>query len=410
MVAGDVRTKLQIGIMCHDSFGGSVRVATELAYGLVEAGHAVHLFARAAPFGQWDTRNGVILHALPPNGVAASHPAKLHLDWSDQEFDDFLAMVIQAAPSLDVLHFHYALPFAFIAEAVKQHLGHRCPVLIGTLHGTDVSLHSGRRMRGITLPQALCGLDAITTVSESHAALSKEMFGLPEPPQIIGNFVDLEKFSRKKGEPTGRLNHTPRLVHISNFRPVKQPEVMAEIYVEIHRRIGAELWLIGNGPEMARVQRYFRDHNINGQVHYWDLQHDVSELLVQTDLLIVTSKSESFCLAALEAMACGVPVLAPRVGGLPEVVLDGDTGLLFDLHRREQAVDLAVALLTAPERYDRMSEAAERHAGGFDHRQGVGKYEALYCNLIESGQVNGSESSRNLGSVAKPSHAVEKQT
>ncbi len=379
------RMKLRVGIMCHASFGGSVRIATELAYGLAENGHTVHLFARSAPFGHWDSANGIVLHTLHSNHTDTLDPATLHLEWKDQEFSAFLAAVVQAAPSLDVLHYHYAFPFAFIAEAVKRCLGDRCPVLVGTLHGTDVSHHSQRILGGRTLAQALEALDALTTVSHSHAALSRKMFGLAAAPLIISNFINLDKFSHTENGRRARRSHRkPRLVHISNFRAVKQPEVMAAIFLEINKRTGAELWLIGNGPEMDRVQSFFGTHNLNGAVRYWDLQREVSELLVQTDLLLITSAAESFCLAALEAMACGVPVLASRVGGLPEVVIDGVTGLLFDPDQPEDAVDLALGLLTDPDRLLRMRGAAVQHASQFDRRAGVREYEALYRRLIEN--------------------------
>jgi glycosyltransferase involved in cell wall biosynthesis len=165
---------------------------------------------------------------------------------------------------------------------------------------------------------------------------------------------------------------------------VKQPEVLAKIFLKIREEMNSELWLIGDGPEMERVKNIFRQNDVDGDVKYWNIQHEVAGLLAQTDLVLITSRTESFCLAALEAMACGVPVVASRVGGLPEVVLDGETGLLFDFDQPDQAVQSVLSLMSDPERYRQMSESAFRHAWNYDRRKGVLDYEELYLRHIHS--------------------------
>jgi glycosyltransferase involved in cell wall biosynthesis len=157
--------------------------------------------------------------------------------------------------------------------------------------------------------------------------------------------------------------------------------------------MSAELWLIGDGAEMGRVRAIFKRHDANDHVTYWGLQHDIPSLLAQTDLLLLTSQTESFCLAALEAMACGVPVLAPRVGGLPEVVIDGETGILFEVDDHAYAADAAVQLLSDPVRLQAMREAAAQHARGFSHREGVDNYETLYSQLLDA-HTNGRRPAR----------------
>ena len=376
---------LRIGILCHSSLGGSARVATELAIGLAKRGNIVHLFTRTLPFGHWDVSNGVHLHIItsgPENSLAS---AELQIDWQEKEFEAYLSEVMKISASLDVLHFHYAVPFAYVAAEVKRRLGEACPLLVGTLHGTDVSIHGRDPVRGPQLVRALQNIDVLTTVSNSHAELSTRIFGLATSPEVILNFVDLEKFHpREAGAFSSNGQRRPRIAHVSNFRAVKQPEVMAEVFLKIREKIDAELWLIGDGPEMDRVKNIFRQNDMDGNVCYWNMQNEVAGLLAQTDLLLLTSRMESFCLAALEAMACGVPVVASRVGGLPEVVLDGKTGLLFDLDQPDQAVRSALSLLSDPERFRQMSESAVRHARNYDRRNAVLSYEELYLRRVSS--------------------------
>jgi len=375
---------LRIGILCHSSFGGSARIATELAIGLAKRGHIVHLFARTLPFGYWDASSGVNLHIITDTEKNL-HPAELHIDWQDQEFDAYLSEIMKIAVSLDVLHFQYAVPFAYVADEVKRRLGKASPLIVGTLHGTDVSIHGRDPNRGPRLLQALQSADALTTVSISHSNLSTEIFRLATPPQVIPNFVDLKKFHpRDTGAFSLSVQRRPRIAYVSNFRAVKQPDVMAKIFSKIHEKMDSELWLIGDGPEMGEVKNFFQQNNIDSDVSYWDIQYEVAGLLAQTDILLVTSRMESFCLAALEAMACGIPVVAPRVGGLPEVVLDGKTGLLFDLDQLDQAAQLVLDLLSDPERYKQMSESAFQHAMNFDRQKGVLDYEELYMRHISS--------------------------
>jgi len=374
---------LRIGIMCHSSFGGSARIATELAIGLAKRGHIVHLFTRTLPFGYWDISSGVNLHIITSQTKDSLHPAELHIDWQDDEFEAYLLEVMKVAASLDVLHFQYAVPFASVAAEVKHRLGEASPLLVGTLHGTDVSIHGHDLIRGPQLIQALQSADVLTTVSISHANLSTEIFRLATPPQVIPNFVDLEKFHpREAGAFHLNTQRKPRIAHVSNFRAVKQPEVMAKVFLKIREKIDSELWLIGDGPEMEGARNIFQKNNMGSDVRYWDIQHDVAELLAQTDILLVTSRMESFCLAALEAMACGIPVVASRVGGIPEVVLDGKTGLLFELDELDQAAQLVQDLLSDPERYKKMSESALQHARNFDRHKGVLDYEELYLRYL----------------------------
>ena len=256
-----------------------------------------------------------------------------------------------------MLHFHYAVPFAWVVQDVVRRLGDDRPAVVGTLHGTDVSV-SGRRLDlRRRLEPALAELDALTTVSEHHAALAARVFRLPARPEVIPNFVDLDRFHTVARSAERRR---PRIVHISNFRPVKQPESMARIAERVLARARSELWLVGAGEMMPAVESILASPIARGRVRLVGVRLDVENLLPHTDLLLVSSRMESFCLVALEAMASGVPVVAPRVGGLPELVEHGVNGLLFEPGDEDGAARADPRL---PRRPGAAAGAARRCAG-----------------------------------------------
>ena len=380
--------RMRIGMMCHASFGGSGRIGIELALALARQGHRVHLFTRTIPLGgAWEPTPNVELHTLGANQADELHPSTLHTDWSEPDALDFIAMIarVVAGEGLDILHYHYAVPFAFVAQRLQIHLGDAMPRLIGTLHGTDVTAFGKDPEIGPRLTRALQASDDITTVSHSHAALAATVLDLPHPPRVIPNFVDLSRFYPAASEPSpAQALLRPRLAHVSNFRPIKDPQSMARIFLDIRTRMEAELWLIGDGEELPAVRALFEESPFASDVRYLGLQPDVAAYLRHTDLLLMTSLYESFCLVALEAMACGVPVLATEVGGLPEVVAHDETGLLFPLGDHAVAADMAVQLLSDPRRHGRMRQAAVRQARQFDVDDIVAAYEACYQYQVQA--------------------------
>ena len=388
---------MRVGIMCHSSFGGSVRIATELAKELARRGHRVHLFSPTTPLGSWDSSSRVILHRTVQEHKDEPNPTTLYTDWSTAEFQAFLSCLLEviAKEGLDLLHFHYAIPFASLAIEVKRRLGDAAPLIIGTLHGSDVSVFGRDPVKGPLLAKTLRNADMLTTVSFNHARLATQLFGLPAYPEIIPDFVDLSRFKPRENPQTdnwemdnqrkwgkGRVEKV-RIAHISNFRPVKDVQSMARIFLGIREKLRAELWLIGDGQEMEIVRSIFKQRGAVKDVRYWGLYRNVAPLLSQTDLMVISSRAESFCLAALEAMACGLPVLATRTGGLPEVVVDGKTGFLFPVGDHSSAVELAVDLLSDLIQYSAMRKAAFGHAQNFGQKQIVSLYEDLYKTLLD---------------------------
>jgi N-acetyl-alpha-D-glucosaminyl L-malate synthase BshA len=379
---------VRVGIMCHSSLGGSGRIGAELALELSRRGHRVHLFSRGAPFVGLGPPHRVAWHGVLRQPEEAAPASRLRVDWPAWETQTLLRRLVRVIDTegLDLLHFHYALPFAGIAGEIKR--SRRCPPLVvGTLHGTDVSLYGRHPGTGPQLARELLHLDGLTTVSVSHAWLAGEVFGLAELPRVIPNFVDLGRFRPPappgRRRPVGRKGRRrARLVHISNFRPVKNPFNLARIFAGLRERLEAELWLVGDGPEVEGLKSFFKGQGLERDVRFWGALRQVAPILAQADLLLMPSQAESFCLAALEAMACGVPVLASRVGGLPEVVLDGQTGLLFPAAEPEAAVELAVELLANPARHRAMREAAVRRARQFGQSRIVRAYESYYEGLL----------------------------
>lgn len=372
--------------MCHSSLGGSARIGTELACELARRGHAVHLFTRTMPFGRLRRSQHLRVHRTRSSSAALA-PGVLYREWGADEYETQVSQIAQVASGdgLDVLHYHYGEPFAHIAAIVRERLGASRPVVVGTLHGSDVAgWDDGVAARAFR--RALASADALTTVSHAYARLAASVLALTVPPLVIHNFVDLARFRPAPPvHPQERTNRwKPKLIHVSNFRPVKDSPSAARIFLELRERVRAALWLVGDGPESLETRALLRESPFRRDVRFWGVRGDTATLLRQSRLMLVTSRAESFCLAALEAMACAVPVLAPRVGGLSEVVRDGETGHLFPPGRLDVAVDMAAALLSDGLRYGAMSQAAAAWARTFDQGRIVDRYEHLYYTLCAS--------------------------
>ncbi|MFC1744871.1 N-acetyl-alpha-D-glucosaminyl L-malate synthase BshA [Candidatus Riflebacteria bacterium] len=388
-----INRPMRLGIICHSSMGGSSRIAGELACELGNRGHKIHMFSRTLPFSCSDGMEGISFHINRSDIGASLCPATLYTDWNEREIQTFLLLVrdVLERDGLDLLHFHYAVPFAQLAERIKNKMGKNSPRLVGTLHGTDVSIFGRDPSFGARLGETLKKMDALTTVSFAHARLAAELFEFSQMPEVIPNFVNLDEFfphdlpdKNLVNEKNNNVKNPGKaiLVHMSNFRPVKEPLMMAKIFHEIQKEIPSELWLVGDGPEMAKVREYFLNHGLQKNVRYWGPCKEIGPILAQADLMLLTSLSESFCLAALEAMACGLPVLATRVGGLPEVVIHGKTGFLFPPGETQIAAEMGKELLSDPLKLKFMGKTAAQQAKRFDKKTVVTIYESMYQRVL----------------------------
>ena len=372
---------MKVGLLCHSGIGGSVRIATGLASALSRRGHQVHVVARTPPAFDSLGESGVSLHTLLRTPDSDS-PGGLVVGWSSDEQAAFRSLVSEVvrAERLDVLHAHYAVPFAHVAAWLVRRLGRRAPVTLATLHGTDVSIHGREPRRRRMLYEDLGTLGVITSVSRHHARLARQVLGLGELPVVIPNFVDVTRFRPARSRRRGK----PRIVHVSNFRGVKDAPSLARVFLAVRERIDAELWLIGDGPGLPLIEAMFAEAGESAAVRSFGVTTDVAPILREADLLLMTSYSESFCLAAAEAMACGVPVVATRAGGISEVVGDRTTGHLFAVGDHASAVDAVVELLASPRLRRRLGGAARQRAADFAPERVVPIYEGLYQDLLKT--------------------------
>ena len=369
---------MRIGLLCHRGVGGSAMVAVGLARQLAARGHEVHVVARAAPPGLTPPPPGVTLHCLreEDDGVTTG----LDVDWTPaqlRQLADRLTTVVRDH-DLQVVHFHYAVPFAWVVLDAIRRLGAARPAVVGTLHGTDVSVFGRRHGVRRRLAPALACLDAVTTVSQHHAALAARVFGLSQLPDVIPNYVDLDRFTPRELPAAGTR---PRIVHISNFRPVKEPESMARIADRVLATSPAELWLVGDGEMMPEVETILDARIAQGLVRRFGVRLDVESILPLTDLLLVSSRMESFCLVALEGMASGVPVAAPRIGGLPELVEHGVSGLLYERGDEEGATRLILDYLGSRELQATLRAGALARARTLSTDVVIPRYEQMYREL-----------------------------
>jgi N-acetyl-alpha-D-glucosaminyl L-malate synthase BshA len=371
---------LRIGVACFSTFGGSGVVASEVALSLAARGHHVHVFSDGRPGRLGEDSERLRFHPVAPR----SYP-----QLKDSPYALALASAIACVSQrqrLDVVHAHYAIPHAISAYLARQALMPDAPALVTTLHGTDITLVGGDPS---FLPLTRFSITASNAVTTPSAWLREETYGKLDVPrtvaiEVIPNFVDTDRFAPAPRERPAGAPFT--LVHVSNFRPLKRVEDVIRIFREARRRlpgIPLRLRLAGDGPDRARVEALVGELNLGAEVEFLGEQVDLPAVLRDSDVFLLPSETESFGLAALEAMACGVPVVASRVAGIPEVVTDGETGLLAPVG--DVAAMAAGVARLARDRATRtqFSRAARaRVEAHFQPEPAVSRYEALYRRLL----------------------------
>jgi L-malate glycosyltransferase len=375
-----VNDALRIGIVCFPTFGGSGVVGAELARGLAERGHRVHVIASAPPSRTLSESDRLRIHAVhvPDYPVFAHAPYELAVT----------AAIVQvaAAERLDLLHVHYAIPHAASAHMARQILGPVAPRCVVTLHGTDVtSVGTEPAYRAVTR-FAVAAADRVTVPSEFLRGAAGRLLGVDGATsiEVIPNFVDTAHFAPPARRDPARLaGEGPILFHVSNFRTVKRVADLVEVLALVRRRVPARLVLVGDGPERARVEDLARARGVADSLCFLGERADFADALAHADAFVLPSESESFGVAALEALSAGVPVLGYRVGGLPEVVVEGTGRLVepFDVAALARAV---LDVVTDGEHRAALSRAARAHAlARFSRDAALDRFETCYRRVLE---------------------------
>jgi N-acetyl-alpha-D-glucosaminyl L-malate synthase BshA len=366
---------LRIGISCYPTYGGSGIVASELGKELSDRGHEIHFICYAMPARLRNISSGIVFHQVdmvayplfsyPPYCLAlASRMAE-----------------IAKYEKLEMLHVHYAIPHSISAYLAKQ-LCTECELkVVTTLHGTDITLIGSDSS---FLPITRFGIDksdAVTAVSEYLKEKTEEVIGTANPIDVIYNFINCSTFFRNPApdfeKPDGKV-----AIHISNFRPVKRVHDVINVFARIRKELKSTLLLVGDGPERLKAETMSRDLGISDAVRFLGSRDSIMDLLSVSDLMLFPSERESFGLAALEAMACEVPVIGTNSGGLPEVVVNGETGLLFDIGDVDRMAEASVGILKDEDRRRDMGEKGRKRVQQFFEAGNiVSEYEKVYKRI-----------------------------
>jgi len=378
---------MNIGIVCYASVGGSGVVATELAHALALRGHEVHLISSELPF-RW--RSGI-----PGLSFERVDTPTYPLFRQPQYLLALTNTIVRLARRrpLDIVHAHYAVPHATAAYLADQILaseaGARAPRTVTTLHGTDITLIGSDPSYAHVVAFSIERSHGVTTVSQSLKRDTVRSLGILQDVRVIPNFLDCSNY-RRLPRPALREHVCPSsagdalVVHVSNFRSVKRVSMVLEIFRRMREHVGARLVLIGDGPDRGDLEQQVTEQGLSEVVEFVGEQPDVVAWLSSADVFLLPSSQESFGMAALEAMACEVPVVATRVGGLPEVIEDGVTGYLCELDDVDGMVDRAVALVREPALRERIGRAAAAHVRAqFCQETVVPKYESFYREVLE---------------------------
>jgi L-malate glycosyltransferase len=373
---------VKIGITCYPTYGGSGIVATELGMELADRGHQIHFISYALPMRLNAARADIQFHEVE----ITNYPLFDHPPYA-------LALATKMAEvaeihNLDLLHCHYAIPHSASAFLAKSMLLPRKLPVVTTLHGTDITLVGSDRSYLPITRFSINQSDGVTAVSNYLKEATIKIIGAKNNIEVIHNFVNCDKYKpsdnqdlKKYFAPEGERI----LIHVSNFRAVKRPADVVNIFSRVQERLPAVLLMVGDGPERSSAEYLVREEGLARKVHFLGKQENIEEFIGISDLLLLPSETESFGLVALEAMACEVPVVASRVGGLPEVVADGVEGFLVEPHDIAQMAECSLAILSnASVRKEMGKRAREKAHAQFCSTKIIALYENYYRKVLAS--------------------------
>lgn len=377
---------MNIGIICYPTYGGSGVIATELGQGLAEKGHQIHFITYSQPRR---------LNLFNPNLFYHEVSLKNYPLFEYAPYELALASKIVEVvkyEKLDLLHVHYAVPHAsaaFMAKQILKSQGITIP-FITTLHGTDITLVGKDPSYAPAVTFAINESDSVTAVSNDLKKSTEEHFDITNEIKVIPNFIDLSRFNRQKKEHFKLAicpNNERLLVHTSNFRKVKRVQDVIDIFCRVKKVVPAKLLLVGDGPERAMMENLSRETCGCEDVRFLGKMEQVEEVLSVADLFVMPSEKESFGLAALEAMACEVPVVSTNVGGIPELNIHGETGYLCDVGDTESMAKFAISILDERNLAKFKSNALSR-AKEFQLDAILPRYEALYEEIVKKSKAS----------------------
>ncbi|NNM22165.1 MAG: N-acetyl-alpha-D-glucosaminyl L-malate synthase BshA [Flavobacteriaceae bacterium] len=368
---------MRIGIVCYPTWGGSGVVATELGIELAERGHEVHFITYKQPVRLELLSRNIHFHevSIPQYPLFQYQPYELALS---SKLVDMVKLY-----KIEILHVHYAIPHAYAGYMAKKMLeteGIFLP-MVTTLHGTDITLVGNHPFYKPAVTFSINKSDVVTAVSQSLKDDTLRLFDITNEIDVVPNFIDLEKFNHTFTDCQREMMAEPEekiITHISNMRPVKRiPDIM-EVFDRIHSKIPAKLILVGDGPEKVSAEKMAREKGLEEKVIFLGNSSEIDKILCFSDLFLLTSEKESFGLAALEAMASGVPVISSNTGGLPEVNKHGVSGFLSAIGDVEDMASNALKILTDPDTLQKFKKQAREVASKFSTQNIVPLYEATY--------------------------------
>lgn len=372
--------QIKIGIVCYPTFGGSGVVATELGKALAKEGHQVHFITYSQPSRLDFLNENLFYHEVNLRSYPLFEYAPYELALASK-----MVSVVKNE-KLDLMHVHYAIPHASAAYMAKQILkseGIQIPV-VTTLHGTDITLVGKDASYEPVVTFSINQSDGVTAVSQDLKKETYQHFKITNDIEVIPNFIDLEKFKKQKKDhfkraicPNGEL----LITHTSNFRKVKRVLDVVNIFANIRQEIPVKLLMIGDGPDREKAEKLCRDLDIGDDVRFLGKLEAVEEVLSVSDLFVMPSEKESFGLAALEAMACEVPLISSNTGGLPELNIQGETGFMSPVGDIEDMTRKALFILDK-NNLSRFKENALKRAREFDITRILPLYEAYYQKVM----------------------------
>jgi N-acetyl-alpha-D-glucosaminyl L-malate synthase BshA len=371
---------MKIGIILYPTFGGSGVVATELGIALASRGHEVHFFSTSRPFRLPQFQPNTFYHEVPVVQYALFEHTPYTLTLASTLFEAIDHY------GIELIHAHYAIPHATAAFLARQMNG-GSPPIITTLHGTDITLVGSHPAYAPVVKFTLDQSNSVTAVSRSLADDTCKRISFCGHIEVIPNFIDTEYYKRDTcsiRKQTLAPDNEPVILHISNFRPVKRIQDIIQAFIKVRKQKKCRLLLAGDGPERSAAEIAARDGGVDKDVVFLGNQPAIVDLLGVADVYFIPSETESFCLTALEAMACEVPVVATRVGGIPEVVIDQECGFLAEVGDTDTMAARILQLVENPQLARKMGQNGRNRAiECFRMETIVARYELLYQRVIQ---------------------------